>query len=68
MAAAKALTSVGILEQEGELRGASEPKGYVPNRADFDEHIETYRSVKKIIQTVICLMALLLAGMAIFLL
>jgi hypothetical protein len=65
---AGALTSFGILEQEGELRGSSEPKGYVPNRADFDEHIQTYRSFKKIVLTVIALLAVLLAGMAYFLL
>ena len=68
MAAAKALTSVGILEQEGELRGASEPKGYVPNRDDFEAHIETYRQFKKIILIFIAHMAVLLAAMAFFLL
>lgn len=68
MAAAKALTSIGILEQEGELRGASEPKGYVPNGADFEAHIQTYRDFKKIILIVLAHLAVILAAMAFFLL
>ena len=66
--AVKTLTSVDILEQEGERRGASEPKGFVPNSADFEAHIQTYRDVKKIILIVIAHLAVLLAAMAFFLL
>ncbi|HVZ05639.1 aa3-type cytochrome c oxidase subunit IV [Hyphomicrobium sp.] len=62
-----ALTSFGILEREGELRGASEPSGYVPDRADFDEHIRTYRAFKKILLIAIAHIAVLLALMGFFL-
>lgn len=65
--AAQALSSFGILEREGELRGASEPPGFVPDRADFDEHIRTYRAFKKIVLIVIAHLAVLLALMAYFL-
>ena len=66
MAAARELTSFGILEQEGEQRGASEPTGYVPDRADFEDHIETYREFKRVIAITVHLMVLLL-GMYFFL-
>lgn len=63
MGATRELTSFGILEQEGEQRGASEPTGYVPDRADFEDHIETYRGFKRVIAITVAHLGVLLLGM-----
>jgi aa3 type cytochrome c oxidase subunit IV len=67
MAAARELTSFGILEQQGEQRGASEPRGYVPDRADFEHHIETYRGFKRVIAITVAHLVVILLGMYFFL-
>lgn len=67
MTAARELSSFGILEQEGERRGASEPTGFVPDRTDFEHHIETYRGFKRIIAITVAHLAVILLAMYFFL-
>jgi hypothetical protein len=67
MAAARELTSFGILEQEGEQRGAAEPAGYVPNASDFEAHIETYRGFKRTIAIAVAHLTVILLCMYFFL-
>ena len=67
MALANQTSSIGILEREGERRGALEPTGFVPNRADFEAHIETYRGFKRVIAIFIAHLAVILLAMYFFL-
>lgn len=59
----KDLSSVRILEQEGERRGELEP----PDGSDFEAHIETYRGFKRIVAITIAHLAVILLAMYFFL-
>lgn len=57
-------SALGILQREGEQRGAS---GHVPDTQDFDEHVRFYRGALGIVRTFLAFMVVLLLGMYFFL-
>jgi len=57
-------SALGILQREGEQRGAS---GHVPDTQDFDEHVRFYQSALRITRMFLAFMVTLLLGMYFFL-
>lgn len=57
-------SAMGILQREGERRGAS---GHVPDTQDFDEHVRFYKSALRIARMFLAFMVVLLLGMYFFL-
>lgn len=60
-------SSFEILQNWGLQRASTEPDGYVPNSADFEDHVQTYRSVLKIGMIFVAHIVVIMMAMAFFL-
>jgi hypothetical protein len=57
-------SALGILQREGEQRGAA---GHFPDASDFDDHVRFYQSTVRFVRIAIAAIAVLLVGMYLFL-